>query len=288
MGILTLPQVISNDDITGLRQKFWHEIDKRFDIREQDVQSWFANPLNPAGDARAKRLSGMNPVMDALRTGGSLQTAETAIQRELDGLFGPGRWEPLDRWYSLLSFPGDQSDWMIPHNSWHNDEPIVVGDHEPWSIFAFVFLDRVDRETGPTLAITGSHRRGEIIAQHKGVRNEREVRAFEHANSGLFPNPGDLQLLPVGQLLPELAATDPWFRDLVDEDSTSGRTERFMRSGTTHHDTDNGDIASQVVALAADAGDVILFDPRCLHSVSSNISNNPRQVLRIDFRRTTP
>ena len=61
-----------------------------------------------------------------------------------------------------------------------------------------------------------------------------------------------------------------------------------MRSGTTHHDTDNGDIASQVVALAADAGDVILFDPRCLHSVSSNISNNPRQVLRIDFRRTTP
>ena len=306
-GVVRLPGVIEASTIDLLRAQLWEEIDRRFDIRFTDRNSWFANPHNPMGDARAKRLSGMNPVMAALEDSGRLSPIETAIQREIDALFGAGRWEPLDRWYSLLTFPGTEVQWTVPHNSWHNDEPIVVGDHEPWSLFVFVFLDTVDRDTGPTIAVTGSHRRGELIARKKGVRNEREVRAFATVTSGLFPEPGELQLLPVGQLLGELVATDEWFADLVSSAADDQRTKRLTQDGTTFHSNEDSaqshegpaqcnEVAAQsndvttihnsVLCLSADVGDIIIFDPRSLHSVSPNISDRPRQVLRIDFRRT--
>ena len=163
----------------------------------------------------------------------------------------------------------------------------------PWSIFAFVFLDRVERDTGATLAITGSHRRGELIAAESGVTNGREVRAFDHVNSGLFPDPEAIRLLPVGDLLPTLKETDEWFGDLVArefeidgdqvDDKDHERVQRFMEQGTT-----NEGITSHVLDLSAEAGDVILFDPRCLHSGSANVSDRPRQVLRLDFRRCAP
>lgn len=291
-GVLRLPQVLAEPDISELRDHFWYEVEEQFEIRLGERDSWFANPYNPVG-TRARRLSGMNPVMDRLRSSGRFQPAEAAIQAQIDALFGSGKWEPLDRWYSLLSFPGTGSNWTIPQQSWHNDEPIVVGDEVPWSIFAFVFLDRVERDTGATLAITGSHRRGELIAAESGVTNGREVRAFDHVNSGLFPDPEAIRLLPVGDLLPTLKETDEWFGDLVArefeidgdqvDDKDHERVQRFMEQGTT-----NEGITSHVLDLSAEAGDVILFDPRCLHSGSANVSDRPRQVLRLDFRRCAP
>ncbi len=280
-GVVRLCDVVAGNDITKLRSDFWHEVDQKFSIREDDPDTWFSNPHNPAGNG-SRRLSGMNPVMADLRENNKLLAAEAAIQVEVDRLFGAGRWKPLHKWYSLLTFPGEQTRWSLPHTSWHNDEPIVVGDNEPWSIFVFVFLDRVERSTGPTVAITGSHRRGEAIASEKGVRSEREVRAFDHVNSGLFADPGNLRLLPVGQLLPELTSTNEWFRDLVADTADVRRVERYMGEGTAH-----GGIDSRVVDLTAEAGDVIIFDPRCLHTYSANVSDRPRQILRIDFRRTT-
>ena len=285
-GVLRLSEVLNPADISSVRSHFWEEVDRLFDIRLEDPESWFANPYNPVGGSRAKRLSGMNPVMDALRDADRFRPIEAAIQCEIDALFGAGRWEPLDRWYSLLTFPGTETEWTVPHNSWHNDEPIVVGDHKPWSIFVFVFLDTVDRDTGPTIAVSGSHRRGELIAPDKGVSNEREVRAFDHANSGLFPEPAELKLLPVGQLLPELVATDDWFADLVSGEVDDHRTQRLTDQGTTFQTKEGNAVNNNVVCLSADVGDIVLFDPRSLHSVSSNISDRPRQVLRIDFRRT--
>jgi len=282
-GVLTLPHTIGTDEIAEIRGHFWSEVEQQFAVREDDVDTWFANPHNPAGDARARRLSGMNPVMQRLGANGTLRGAEDAIQTELDAIFGPNRWGPLDKWYSLVSFPGTEGSWTVPSTSWHNDEPIVMADHEPWSLFAFLFLDRVDRDTGPTLAVTGTHRRGQMLAAQRGVQNERDVRAFADVNSEIVSDPGALRILRVGTLLPELAATDDWFGDLVAEESTDDREQRFMQSGTSHQG-----IQSRVVDLSADAGDVIIFDPRCLHTFSANISNRPRQVLRLDFQRLAP
>ena len=282
-GVLTLSNVLGGQEVAELRGHFWDTVTQKFDIRLEDPDTWFANPYNPMGGSRAKRLSGMNSIMDGLRATGRLQPAQDAIQSALDTLFGERRWEPIDRWYSLLSFPGVEPQWSVPHKSWHNDEPIVVGDDEPWSIFVFLFLDRVERNTGPTLAITGSHRRGEVIAEQSGVVDELQVQAFDHVNSDVVTNPANVRLLPVGELLPQLVTADEWFGDLVTEDGNADRIHRFMESGTSR-----SGIHSRVVDLSADAGDVILFDPRCLHTFSANLSGQPRQVLRLDFRRTRP
>jgi len=234
----------------------------------------------------------MNPVMANLVSSGHLAKVQAGVHAQVDAIFGPGRWEPLDRWYSLLSFPGDASTWTVPRGSWHNDEPIVVGDPEPWSLFVFVFLDRVGLQTGPTMAVTGSHRRGEQIAVEHGVVDERQVRAFDR---GLTPDPATVRLLSVGELLPALRSSDQWFAELVDRTDPEGsddsddhygsgdRTQRFMDEGTQH-----GDIISRVVGMTGNAGDIVLFDPRCLHTPSANVSTHPRQILRLDFRRTTP
>ena len=283
LGLLTLPNMLDDPEVIELRGHFWDAVAQKFDIDLEDADTWFANPYNPMGDSRAKRLSGMNSIMDGLRASNRLQPAQDAIQSSLDTLFGEHRWEPIDRWYSLLSFPGVEPHWSVPHKSWHNDEPIVVGNDEPWSIFVFLFLDRVERDTGPTLAITGSHRRGEFLAEQNGVVDELQVQAFEHVNSDVVPNPASVKLLPVGELLPQLVAADEWFGDLVTEDGDEDRIQRFMELGTS-----TSGIDSRVVDLSADAGDVILFDPRCLHTFSANLSGRPRQVLRLDFRRTGP
>lgn len=277
-GVLALPGVVSEGEVTILKGRFWHEIGQSFEISEHETATWLANPHNPAGDSRGRRLTGMNPVMESLRRTEALAPAQAAVRDVIDAIFGPGRWEPMHMWYSLLSFPGGDLAWTIPQDSWHNDEPIVVGDREPLSIFAFVFLDRVERETGPTLAITGSHRRGQVIASERGVVDERQVQAFDR---GLHLDPGTVRILPVGQLLPELTATDEWFEDLVGHDDGAEREQRFVVDGTKH-----GDIESRVVELVGDAGDVVLLDPRCLHTFSANISKRPRQILRLDFRRT--
>ncbi|WP_351090006.1 phytanoyl-CoA dioxygenase family protein, partial [Shewanella sp. S1-49-MNA-CIBAN-0167] len=84
---------------------------------------------------------------------------EHAIKPAIDHVFGAHAWRPLDLWYSLLSFPGSETVWNVPHKSWHSDEPIVVGDAEPWSLFVFVFLDDVNADMGATTVVSGSHRR---------------------------------------------------------------------------------------------------------------------------------
>ena len=279
-GLFSVPEVVDRATITELRSSFWQLIEEKFAIREDDPTSWFANPHNPAGGSRARRLSGMNSIMDDLLRNGNLDAVHAAICRSIEATFGNGSWEPLDRWYSLLSFPGTETEWDVPESGWHNDLPIVVDDPEPWSLFVFVFLDRVERETGPTVTVTGSHRRGQLIAAEKGEPLPREVGAFDYVNSGLVADPATLRLLPVGDLLPELTASDRWFEKLIDETPAADRTAFLLHAGNTHEG-----IESRVRPVTGGAGDITLMDPRCLHTASANVSNRPRQVLRLDFRR---
>lgn len=169
----------------------------------------------------------------------------------------------------------------MPHQSWHNDEPTVVEDAEPWSLFVFVFLDDVSAEMGATTVVSGSHRRIASLAKTLGTsNNEALINAFEAVNSGLFESPNDITLLPMDQVLEPLIQEDPWFQTLVSEGPSDKRIQRFLEEGSSLHG-----IEQKVVPLTGTAGDIIVFDPRCLHTFSANVSNLPRQVLRLDFRR---
>ena len=219
--------------------------------------------------------------MRDLKASGKFDDIERAIKPAIDNVFGAHAWRPLDLWYSLLSFPGSETVWNVPHKSWHSDEPIVVGDANSWSLFVFVFLDDVSADMGATTVVSGSHRCAESLAKALGTsNNEALINAFESVNSGLFENPKDVTLLPMDQVLEPLIQEDPWFHELVNEGSPDKRIQQFMEEGSTH----NG-IEQKVVPLTGAAGDIIVFDPRCLHTFSANISNLPRQILRLDFRR---
>jgi len=280
-GVLKLSNVIDIEKVADVRTHLWQEVNRKFGINIDDSSTWFSNASNPIGDTRAKRLNGMGSIMRDLKASGKLDEIERAIQPVIDHVFGAQTWRPLDLWYSLLSFPGSETVWNVPHKSWHNDEPIVVGDAKPWSLFVFVFLDHVSADMGATTVVSGFHRRAESLAKTLGTsNNEALINAFESVNSGLFENPKDVTLLPMDQVLDPLIQEDPWFQALVNEGSPDQRIQRFIEEGSTQ----NG-IEQKVVALTGTAGDIIVFDPRCLHTFSANVSDLPRQVLRLDFRR---
>ena len=280
-GVLKLSNVIDIDQINKVQTCLWQEINRKFGIHIDEPNTWFSNANNPVGDARAKRLNGMGSIMRDLKAAGKLDDIERAIQPVIDQVFGANAWCPLDLWYSLLSFPGSESVWNVPHKSWHSDEPCVVGDAEPWSLFVFVFLDNVTADMGATTVVSGSHRRAERLAKTLGTsNNEALINAFESVNYGLFENPNDVTLLPMDQVLEPLIQEDPWFQELVQEGSPDQRIQQFVEQGSTLHG-----IEQKIVTLTGAAGDIIVFDPRCLHTFSANISGLPRQVLRLDFRR---
>ena len=280
-GVLKLSNVIDIENIVDVQSHIWQEVHHKFGIHIDEPSTWFANPSNPIGDARAKRLNGMGSIMRDLKASGKLDEIEGEIQSAIDQVFGAQSWQPLDLWYSLLSFPGSESAWNVPHKSWHCDEPSVVGDTDPWSLFVFVFLEDVTADMGATTAISGSHRRAERLAKTLGTSNNEElINAFDLVNSGLFDNPKDVKLLPMDQVLEPLTQQDPWFQALLKEDSADKRIQRFMTEGSVLDG-----IEQKVVTLTGAAGDIIVFDPRCLHTFSANVSSLPRQVLRLDFRR---
>lgn len=280
-GVLKLSNVIDIEKVADARTHLWQQVNRKFGIRIDEPSTWFSDINNPVGGARAKRLNGMGSIMRDLKASGKLDEIEHAIQPAIDRVFGAHTWRPLDLWYSLLSFPGSESRWNVPHQSWHNDEPTVVGDADPWSLFVFVFLDDVSAEMGATTVVSGSHRRIASLAKTLGTsNNEALINAFEAVNSGLFENPNDVTLLPMDQILEPLIKEDPWFQALVNEGSPEQRIQQFIEQGSSLHG-----IEQKVVPLTGTAGDIIVFDPRCLHTFSANVSNLPRQVLRLDFRR---
>ncbi|WP_409418933.1 phytanoyl-CoA dioxygenase family protein [Marinomonas sp. RS-M-Aa-14] len=280
-GVLKLSSVIDIEKILDAQSYLWQEVKHKFSINIDEPSTWFSNAHNPVGDAGAKRLNGMGSIMRELKASGKLDEIERAIQSSIDQVFGTHTWRPLDLWYSLLSFPSSESAWNVPHKSWHCDEPAVVGDAEPWSLFVFVFLDNVTVDMGPTTVVSGSHRRAERLAKTLGTQNhEALINAFESVNSGLFESPKEVTLLPMDQVLDLLIQEDPWFQELVEEGSPDQRIQRFIEEDNSLYG-----IKQKVVTLTGTAGDIIVFDPRCLHTFSANVSDRPRQVLRLDFRR---
>ncbi len=280
-GFLKLSNIIDEESITTLRGQFWREINNTFGIFLSDPTTWFHNPSNPVGGSGAKRLNGIGPMMRDLKASGKFDKIEAMMQSAIDPIFGDNTWRPLDLWYSLLSFPGCETTWNVPHKSWHCDEPIVVEDSNPWSLFVFLLLDDVSVDMGATAVVSGSHRRAEKLAERIASSNqEAAIKAFDSVNSGLINDPKNTRLLTIDNVLEPLTQEDPWMKALVTESTPELRIKQFVQEGCSYHG-----IEQKVVSLTGSAGDIIILNPRCLHSTSANISSLPRQIIRLDFRR---
>lgn len=278
-GLLRLPGVLTVETVSNAREQLWREIGNRFGIQAGDPATWFSHPNKPAGDQRGLRLSGMNPVLRDLQSRGALNELTQALSLHVGEALGPTSWKAKPNWYSLVSFPGEQSDWNVPHRTWHADEPVVAGHMRPWTVFAFVFLAPVAQFGGGTTVVTGSHRCGERLAARDGRIDPALLGGFAEDNSELITTE-ELRVLGTTDTPQLLAKENRWFKSLLEPGRAAERRQVFMEEGELFEN-----IPVKVTELSGDPGDIILLDPRCLHSISVNTSGRPREILRLDFRR---
>ncbi len=250
-GLLKVENYFSKDLIEKVHSALWEEISTQFGIRLEDKST---HPKPSLDNQDVVRLNNMNPVMRNLQGDGVFKEIEEEISSFLSESFPDSLWKVNESWYSLINFPGNKKTWEVPKNSWHNDIPIVSREVLPWSIFVFIPLDEVAIDHGPTLVIPRSHLEGLKLADEFGVYDKNSIDAFKSTNKDLALDFKTTKLLPVGKLLP-----------LLREGGVFTPEKSFK-------------------PLIGGVGDMILFDPRGLHTGSSNISNSPRQMIRIDFR----
>ena len=185
-----------------------------------------------------------------------------ALARAVDDVFGPGVWAPIDGGLAAPNLPGHAAPWTVPHAAWHVDEPTVAGQVAGWALLGFVFLDTVEPGGGATVAIAGSHRRLAIVAAERAAAGAATVLTTDDA-------------------LAELRR-EPWFAALLTVGEPADRRRRFMAEPYV-----SAGIPLRVVELTGEPGDVVLMDPRCLHTISANASPRARLTMRITCGRLT-
>ncbi|MBP8810519.1 MAG: phytanoyl-CoA dioxygenase family protein [Kofleriaceae bacterium] len=163
----------------------------------------------------------------------------------LDAVFGAAQWAAQPGVQAMPNLPLPGPPWTPPHQAWHVDEPIAPGGVGPWGLLGFVALAPIAPAGGATVAIAGSHRRAATAT------------------------PGPSGLIESAEAVAAIAAS-PAGHALV-----APPPREVPRRWT-----DRGvDLA--LCELCGDAGDLILMDPRLLHTISANRSARPRLVMRL-------
>lgn len=207
------------------------------------------------------RVGGPMPMVElvgALRPGPSAvdrlwSVGTPALQAELvaafgaalDRVFGPARWAAQPGVQAMPNLPRPGPAWQVPHQAWHVDEPTAPGQAAPWGVLGFAVLDEIAPGGGATVAIAGSHRR---------------LAGLGAPGAGLITT--DLALAAL--------AAEPGWREVLT--GAPPATTRSWRDGA---------VDLEVRELTGAAGDLILMDPRVLHTISANRSTRPRLVMRL-------
>jgi hypothetical protein len=259
-GFVRVQRVVAPSDVAILRDRMWERLATHGLLRD-DAATW-----SPGGGLELVALGG------ALRPGPGTEERLWAIGRDpvfapfisavgraVDGVLGAGVFGPMANEPGGLAapnFPIPGVPWEVPHAAWHMDEPMAASGARQWGLLAFAFLDDVEPGGGATVVIAGSHRRIGQLAAEVG------------APTGLVTTDEALAAL----------AREAWFAELF----RPGDPEERRRFLVDHRS--NG-VPVRVVELTGRAGDVVLMDPRCLHTISANVSARPRLTLRLTFGR---
>jgi hypothetical protein len=247
-GVVRLPAVIAGADVAAMRAEVERMIEGMALVE-------IAGALRPG--------PGSNDVLWGVGRGRAFAPLPGAVGAAVDGVFGPGVWEPVAEEHGGLAAPNlpltGAGAWTVPHAAWHVDEPTSAAYERGWGLLAFVFLGDVEPGGGATVAIAGSQRRLHALAATT-------------ATAGL---------LTTEDAIAALRRDEPWFAELfAPGGDPAARRRRFMEGGCV-----SGGIPLRVVELTGAAGDVVLMDPRCLHTVSANAGRRARLQMRMTCRR---
>lgn len=239
-GCLRLPGLIPKEDIEGVLNRIWDDLEQRCGIPREEPQRW--------PEAKPK---GFNKLT---RSGAFAPTCSQAVRGTLDVFLGPGKWEMPDPWGALLlTFPS-KGPWLLPNNSWHLDLQASVdsrSDEMP-GVQVFAVLEPLAAQGGATIALSGSHRVVRHLAQQPELIGEGRSKDITKA---------------VRKAVPDL-------RDLWSRDPDIDREQRYLQNSV-----DVFGVPVQAVEFTGQPGDVILMHPWIFHAASSNRGNRPRIVI---------
>lgn len=176
-----------------------------------------------------------------------------ALATALERVFGPGVWAQAEGELGGLAMPNlpcPGVPWTACAAAWHVDDATPPGHVPAGVLLGFTCLDRVEPRGGATVALAGSHRRLALLADQLGTPTTTEVA------------------------LAGLAEQEPWFADLLGGDGRPP-AEGCLSAG----------IPLRLYELSGEPGDVLLMDPRCLHTTSANVSPRPRLTMRTTWLR---
>jgi hypothetical protein len=208
---------------------------------------------------------GSTESLGAVGRGRAFAPLRAALQAAVDRHLDAGVWEPVAEEHGGLAAPNlpppGAAIWTVPHAAWHVDEPTSAAHERGWGLLGFAFLDDVEPGGGATVAIAGSQRRLHGLAAATAT-----------------PAAG---LLTTEAAMAMLARDEPWFAELfAPGGDPAARRRRFMDDGCV-----SAGIPLRVVELTGAAGDLVLMDPRCLHTVSANAGPRARLQMRLTCRR---
>ncbi len=259
-GVVRLRGVIDGAQLAAMRARVWRVLATR-GIERENRATWRADGALPLVElAGALRPGpGTDELLWEIGRDEAFAALGPTVERAIAAALGAGTWVSVDAPSGGLAAPNlplaSAQGWRVPHEAWHVDEPTVRGQAEAWGLLAFVCLEAVVAGGGATVAIAGSHRRLRALAE------------------GLVPAHG---LLTTDAALAALVQRDAWFAALMTEPSEA-------RDAVVARERDGG---LRVMELTGSAGDVVLMDPRCLHTVSANVSDRARLTMRMVFARS--
>ncbi|MFT7521166.1 MAG: hypothetical protein ACI9MC_003317 [Kiritimatiellia bacterium] len=179
-----------------------------------------------------------------------------AFARALVRVFGADVWEQVEGelgGYAMPNLPSAGASWSACAAAWHVDEPTVPHVVPPWVLVGFTHIDRVEIGGGGTVVLAGSHRRLALLADELEETVTTDIA------------------------LASLARQEPWFSRLLEHDA------RSTAGGCT-----SAGVEMRLVELAGEPGDLLLLDPRCLHTTAANVSPRARLTMRTTCLRAKP
>ncbi|CAE8596334.1 unnamed protein product, partial [Polarella glacialis] len=261
-GFVRLAGFASPEDASAVRELYWAAEAQRSGICPEDSSSW------PKGRGQASQRSGRGVLrltsLPELDESPVFRRIAEDLQEALCEMFQCPLWRVARgrKIVSLLNFPSgaaDLSEWDIPHDDWHTDSNTdsSITPSDPTQLFAFLYPERVAPACGGTVMMEGS-----VCRAQKLVRDEESEGT---AATGF------------GKGLKLALATDPWAHALFSQGRPDERAAHFMGEGGE---------GLRVVELIGSAGDLVLWDPRCLHAVAANAGSRPRPLIRLSMHRT--